>query len=476
MELQLLSVITLCIGARGAGQRYAPTWESLDARPLPGWYDGAKVGVFLHWGVFSVPSYGSEWFWAFSNGKKPNPYSEFMEKNYPPGFSYQEFAPQFTAEFFEPEQWAALFNASGAQYVVLTSKHHEGYTNWPSKVSWNWNSMDVGPKRDLVGDLANAIRKTQPHIHFGVYHSLYEWYNPIYLSDKKNKFKTNEFVKTKTMPELMELVENYSPDVIWSDGDWEASDDYFTSKEFLAWLFSESPVRDSVVVNDRWGKGIPCNHGSFYTCQDRYNPGVLQPHKWENAMTLDRRSWGYRREATLKDYLSIHELLSTLVETVSCGGNLLINAGPTREGTIPPIMQERLLQLGEWLGVNGGAVYNSTPWAVQNDTATPGVWYTQRDGAVYATALQWPKDGSLLLGSVAASDATVATLLGDRSPQPLQHHASSAGLVVQLPDQSRLRGRWAWVVRLSGVQPVHETEEGWMRRLQAFLRSENKSN
>jgi len=455
MVLSLLLFSFIILGPGGAHGHYEPTWPSLDSRPLPAWYDSAKVGVFLHWGVFSVPSYGSEWFWAYWNnklGSQSNNYAEFMAKNYPPGFSYQEFAPQFTAEFFAPEQWAAVFNASGAQYVVLTSKHHEGFTNWPSKTSWNWNSMDVGPKRDLVGDLARAIRKTQPHIHFGVYHSLYEWYNPMYLMDKKNKFTTDHFIKSKMMPEMLELVKQYEPEVIWSDGDWEASDAYFGSKEFLAWLFNDSPVRDTVVVNDRWGKGIPCEHGSFYTCQDRYNPGVLQPHKWENAMTLDRLSWGYRREAALADYLSIEELLQTLAETISCGGNLLVNVGPTKEGTIPVLMEERLRQLGEWLGVNGEAIYSSSPWTVQNDTATPGVWYTARGGAVYGTVLRWPSGGRLLLGSVASSEDTAVTVLGDPASKHLKHSESSQGLVVQLPAQSRLRGRWAWVVRMTAVR------------------------
>ncbi|XP_018019053.1 alpha-L-fucosidase-like [Hyalella azteca] len=187
--------VMLLIGAAALSEaQYAPTWESLDARPLPAWYGEAKIGIFIHWGVFSVPSFGSEWFWAYWQGSKDPAYVEFMEKNYRPGFTYQDFAAMFTAEFYNPVDWADIFNASGAKYVVLTSKHHEGYTNWPSKVSWNWNSMDVGPKRDLVGELAEAIRANHSHIHFGLYHSLYEWYNPLYLKDRNNSFQTNYFI------------------------------------------------------------------------------------------------------------------------------------------------------------------------------------------------------------------------------------------------------------------------------------------
>lgn len=130
---------------------YQPNWDSIDSRPLPSWYDESKIGIFIHWGVFSVPSFGSEWFWWYWQGAKLEEYIDFMNKNYEPDFTYADFGPKFTAEFFNATQWANIFNNSGAQYVVLTSKHHEGYTLWPSEVSWNWNSKDVGPHIDIVG-------------------------------------------------------------------------------------------------------------------------------------------------------------------------------------------------------------------------------------------------------------------------------------------------------------------------------------
>ena len=137
-----------------AWTRYSPDWKSLDTRPLPIWYDEAKVGIFIHWGVFSVPSYQSEWFWWDWQGTQPvQNVVDFMNKNYPPDFTYADFGKELTAEFFDPYEWADIFNASGAKYVVLTSKHHEGYCLWPSANSWNWNSQDLGPHRDLVGKL-----------------------------------------------------------------------------------------------------------------------------------------------------------------------------------------------------------------------------------------------------------------------------------------------------------------------------------
>nr|CAB3247389.1 alpha-L-fucosidase-like [Phallusia mammillata] len=432
--------------------KYEPTWDSLDSRPLPTWYDEAKFGIFIHWGVFSVPSYVSEWFWNFWQG--PTPHADvvnFMKQNYPPEFTYPDFARDFTTEFFDPEDWAEIFEESGAKYIVLTSKHHEGFTNWPSNVSWNWNSMDVGPHRDLVGELANAINKTS--IKFGLYHSLFEWFNPLYLNDQAANFSTRKYVTDKTMPELYEIVNNYKPEVVWSDGD-SGPVEYWNSTGFLAWLYNESPVKDTVVTNDRWGNGCACHHGGYYTCQDRYNPGKLQNHKWENCMTIDRRSWGYRRDALLDDYLTIEEILRTFTSTISCGGNMLMNVGPTKDGIIAPIFQERLRQMGSWLKVNGEAVYSSKPWRSQNDSLTDGIWYTAKDKAVYAFVLSWPKTNQISLGSPLANDKSNVMMLGleDNLKWSYLNIEKSDGVRITLPTlpPDKLPCKWAWVLKLTG--------------------------
>ncbi|KAK6627372.1 hypothetical protein RUM44_009849 [Polyplax serrata] len=445
-------VLFVCLLAKAlessdVGGKYTPTWESLDSRPLPHWYDEAKVGIFVHWGVFSVPSFGSEWFWNNWHSKSPA-YVEFMRRNYPPSFTYQDFAKDFTAEFFDPVDWAEIFLASGARYVVLTSKHHEGYTLWPSKYSFSWNSKDVGPHRDLVKELADALRK-YTHLKFGLYHSLYEWFNPLYLEDKANNFTTNNFVRMKTMPELYELVNTYEPEVIWSDGDWDAPDTYWTSKEFLAWLYNESPVKDTVVANDRWGNGSMCKHGGFLTCNDRYNPGVLQSRKWENCLTIDSKSWGYRRNAALNDYLTINELLKQLVETVACGGNYLVNVGPTKEGLIIPIYEERLRQIGSWLELNGEAIYGSRPWVVQKDEGTNGVWYTKKNGCVYALILEWPANGHVVLYSVKLGKIPHVVLLGYDGELIAKQLNNS--ILIRLPEQNKVKSQWVYVLKLFDV-------------------------
>ncbi|CAF0765775.1 unnamed protein product [Rotaria sordida] len=227
-------------------QQYTPDWSSLDKRPLPTWYDESKVGIFIHWGVFSVPSFHSEWMWWAWKGDNPNPDTvAFMNKNYPPDWTYADFAAQFHAELYDPNEWADIFAASGAKYIVLTSKHHEGFTLWPSKYSFNWNAMDVGPKRDLLGDLANAIRNRTDLV-FGLYHSMYEWFHPLYLEDKKNGFQTQLFPNMKTLPELKEIVENYKPSVIWSDGDW---DKQFVYACLLTWPNNTTEITLGAPVN-----------------------------------------------------------------------------------------------------------------------------------------------------------------------------------------------------------------------------------
>ncbi|KAK3612044.1 hypothetical protein CHS0354_021727 [Potamilus streckersoni] len=438
--------------------KYYPTWESLDARPLPSWYDEAKIGIFIHWGVFSVPSYGSEWFWYAWKGNPPaQDVIEFMKQNYPPNFTYGDFASMYTTEFFNPDQWADLFNASGARYVVMTSKHHEGFTNWPSSHSFNWNSMAVGPKKDLVGMLADSIRN-RTNIRFGLYHSLFEWFNPLLLEDYANSFTTDLFSSGKSMPELYEIVNQYKPEIVWSDGDWYGPAEYWKSQEFLAWLYNDSPVKDTVVTNDRWGWGCTCHHGGYFTCSDRYNPGTLQTRKWENAFTIDKYSWGYVRNSPLENYLTMDNITQIIAETISCGGNILINVGPTKDGMIDPILEERLRQMGDWLRVNGEAIYETTPWVYQNDSYTPNVWYTsKKDGfrtKVYAIVLEWPETLTLYLAYTTPTRATTVTLLGYSSLIEWRlpaSHSSGIELLMPVIPLNMMPCQWAWVFLLENL-------------------------
>ncbi|XP_056288587.1 tissue alpha-L-fucosidase-like [Pseudoliparis swirei] len=447
----LLLVPFLLACAPGCTARYTANWTSLDARPLPQWYDDAKIGIFVHWGVFSVPGIGqfSEWFWCWWKIHHRADQVRFMRENYPPGFEYADFATQFHAEFFNPDDWADIFKASGAKYVVFTSKHHEGFTNWPSPDSWNWNSMAVGPHRDLVGELVKAVRKKS--MYMGLYHSLYEWFHPLYVADKASGYKTQDFVARKALPELYNLVNSYKPDLIWSDGDWEAPDTYWNSTEFLAWLYNDSPVKDVVVTNDRWGKGCYCKHGGYYNCADRYTPGKLPDHKWEKCQSIDKRSWGYRRNMKLSEIMDLPSIIKDMVYVVAMGGNYLLNIGPMSDGMIAPVFEERLRGMGAWLGINGEAIYASKTWRVQTENSTVNVWYTTKNNTVYAIILGWPPKQYLQLTVPKMTGATQVTLL-DYPDMPLKWASltPSAGLVITMPYMP-VSPADAWCLKLEGV-------------------------
>jgi alpha-L-fucosidase len=317
--------------------------------------------------------------------------------------------------------------------------------------------VDCGPKQDIIGALANATGAAG--LRFGAYHSLFEFFNPLYLKDKANNWATDTFVTQKTGPELYDLVARYEPEIIWSDGDWEppGNSTYWNSTAFLAWLVNDSPVADTVVFNDRWGENSLCEHGSFYTCADRYLPGSLVGHPWENALSIDTQSWGYRRNAPLSDYLTAAQLIATVVQTVALGGNALINVGPAADGTIDAIFADRLTALGGWLGANGDAIYATTPWRVQNETAR--VWYTQEGrggGAVFAIFLAWPPSGQLHLSApVTAPNSSVALLGWGGGPLPWAPLSGPDGVRVTLPalvPGTPLAAAPAWALRLESVK------------------------
>jgi alpha-L-fucosidase len=457
---------------------YEPTWESLDSRPLPSWYDEAKVGIFIHWGVFSVPSFGNEWFWF--NWKTPWPGKKhqdlhkdlngFLNATELPRFNYPDYAHRFDATLYNPDYWAQVFAKSGAQYVVFTSKHHEGFCMWDSRnisTTWNWNAMDVGPRRDLLGDLAKAIRQpdvvssqTKKPLKFGVYHSLFEWFNPMFLQDQATNFTSQIFVDMKTMPELYHLVETYKPELIWSDGHRNHSSQYWKAKEFLAWLATNSSVKDTVVWNDRWGLDVSCQHGSFFTCMDRFLPNETFEHKFENAMTLDKTSWGWNRRSNVTDYLTTKEVIDTLVKTIARNGNINVNVGPAADGTLSPVMVDRLLGMGEWLSVSGEGVYGTRPWKVCNEDSDGTVFYTRSKDVLYAHLTKWPAGNEVSLSCPERTASTVASMLGLESKEHMVEVLPSAsvptsdtGMTVRLPALTPdiIPCQHVWVIAMRGI-------------------------
>jgi alpha-L-fucosidase len=433
------AVATNTVLAQTGATRYEADWSSLDARPLPSWYDDAKFGIFIHWGVYSVPAFGptgddvgiyakyAEWYWnrwSDPDAEGNAQFRAFHDRVFGKGTQYQDFAHQFKAELFDPDQWADLFARAGARYVVLTSKHHEGFALWPSEHSWNWNSVDVGPHRDIAGELTNAVRKHG--LRMGFYYSLYEWFNPLYRSNLQ------QYIDTHMWPQLKDLVNRYEPDVIWPDGEWDHESSVWKSEEFLAWLYNESPVRESVVVNDRWGKETRSLHGGFYTTEYSlvHNDAISDEaarHKWEECRGIGG-SFGFNRMENLDDYSTSEDLIHLLVNVVSRGGNLLLNVGPTADGRIPVIMQQRLADMGKWLEVNGEAIYGTRPWYEAKEVEN--VRSTRKGDTLYATTLSWPGRELVLPGVNPDRNATV-TLLG--YDQPLKWRTRGGNLVIEVP-------------------------------------------
>lgn len=444
-------------------QTYSPNWQSLDARPVPAWFSDAKFGIFIHWGVYSVPAWGptakdgagvydryAEWYWyklmdTSTHGRKVHDmFKNFHDKTYGPNFKYQDFVNSFTANMFNPTEWADIIKSSGAKYVVLTSKHHEGFTLWPSKQSWNWNAVDAGPHRDLAGDLSDAVKKAG--LHMGFYYSLYEWFNPTYKSD------FNNYVDAHMMPQMKDLVTRYNPDIVWTDGEWEHTSAEWKSEQFLSWLYNESPVKNNVVVNDRWGSDTRSKHGGIYTTEydlegDNNLKDKVITHPWEECRGIGE-SFGYNRNEDLADYQTSEDLVKVLIEKVSRGGNLLLDIGPTADGRIPVIMQQRLKDMGDWLAINGDAIYGTKQWAEAPNVKQPGVYYTAKGNDLYVLYTQFPTQPLMVEG---VKKATSVNLLGFSGS--VKATFKNNALIIQPPlvPITNNNLKFAWVFKLAGA-------------------------
>ncbi len=487
-----LAVAGLCTaplsGAGVAGDpHFEANWASLDARPCPEWYLDAKFGIFIHWGVYSVPAWGvkgeyAEWYWHHIADKKPgDPWWQFHKANYGENFQYQDFAPRFTCELFDPAQWADIFVRSGAKYIVPTSKHHEGFCLWPSAEAsrdWGrpWNSVEIGPRRDLMGELSEAVRARG--LKFGFYYSLYEWFNPLWLSNRKR------FVDEHLFPQFKDVVTRYKPAIIFSDGEWEMTSKEWKSEELLAWLFNESPSRNEVVVDDRWGSDTRHKHGGYYTTE--YAAGMEgAAHPWEESEGLGY-SYGFNRAENLDDYKSARKLVLLLVDTVSRGGNLLLDIGPNADGTIPVIMQQRLVEMGDWLRVNGEAIYGTRyagracQWTEGarpkqeygeyrvkydltdqvgqhpvNGNAVKQVFFTRTAGALYAITAGWPGP-VLVLRDVAAPANPAVALLGFGGPVDAAASGNTVTIHVPPLEPGAMPAQYAYAFRIAGAKLLPE--------------------
>ncbi len=392
---------------------FDPTWESLREHRLPDWYDDAKFGIFIHWGLYSVPAWAppvgelgkvqeEEWFFN-------NPYAEWYlnsmriegsptwrhhVETYGENFKYEYFADMWKAESWDPDRWAELFERAGARYVVITTKHHDGFCLWPSSHT-DYNAFEMGPKRDVVGELSRSVRKRG--LRFGVYYSgALDW---TFTEEPIRRTVDLKFMRPVTyeyadyaFKQFSELIDEYSPDILWNDIGWPEK-----GREDLKHLFARFyNLKPEGVVNDRWE--VP--HHDFTTAEYHHSyKEDRTPSNWEFCRGMGF-SFGYNRNEDERHTVSHEDLVRTLADVVSKNGNLLLNVGPMANGEIPRIQVERLERLGKWLKKNGEAIYSTRPCEEFGALSPEGleIRYTCKGEELYAIVLGKGKDEVTLPG------------------------------------------------------------------------------
>ncbi len=457
----LLSASRVCTAQEH--MTYEPTLASLDSHPLPQWYAGAKLGIFIHWGLYSVPGWAPlshpEHDFASVDYIKNNPYAEwylnvmrvpgsptqaYHREHYGANFSYYDFAPIFNRESkkWNPDEWAKTFHDAGARYVVLTTKHHEGFTLWPSATENPNPSIPQNERhaeRDIVGDLTAAVR--HEGMKMGLYYSGgYDW---TFNSGPIEATPDYEMVKPESkaygdyaFAQIHELIDRYHPAVLWNDIDWPK-----TGRPLQVEADYYNAVPDGV-IDDRFG----IKHADF-TSPEYQKLDKIAAKKWEECRGLGR-SFGYNRAEGEAETIAPADLIALLVDIVSKNGNLLLDVGPEDDGTIPPVQMERLQALGAWLKQNGEAIYDSVPWerAVGKTAEGDDLRFTRKGSDVYATILGTPKARTATIEGVAARPGMQVTMLGDG--KRLETKAADGNLQVTLPEH--LPGSYSYVLKLAG--------------------------
>ena len=461
----VVAVLTLICGMCGAQApvKYEATIESLDRHPLPQWYAGAKLGIFIHWGLYSVPG------WAplthpdhdFSSDDyiKYDPYAEWYlntvripgspteaydREHYGAHHDYYQFAETFNKESkkWNPDGWASVFREAGAKYVVLTSKHHEGFTLWPSTTPNPSPTLPMDARhaeRDIVGELTAAV--TKQGLRMGLYYSGgYDWtFNtgPIEVNADYDAVKPESEAYGKyANAQIHELIERYHPSVLWNDIDWPKTG---KALEVMADYYNAVP---DGVIDDRFGVAHSDFASPEYEKLDK-----ISAKKWEECRGLGR-SFGYNRAEGEAETIAPGELIALLVDIVSKNGNLLLDVGPEADGTIPQVQMERLNELGAWLKQNGEAIYDTMPWtqAVGKSVEGDDLRFTRKGDDLYVTVLGKPKAQTVTIPDVPAKQGVAITQLGDTNELGAKVQAENTRIVLR----ASLKGDYAYSFRLAG--------------------------
>ena len=474
---------------------FRPDWESLQKYEAPEWYKDAKFGIFIHWGLYSVPAFGNEWYPRNMYRQGAEEYKHHIATYGPlEKFGYKDFIPMFKAEKFDAAAWAELFKKAGAKYVVPVAEHHDGFAMYDSGLS-DWTVGKLGPRRDTTGELAKAVRAAG--LHFGLsshrvehnfflgvgreipsdindpqYAALYgpahTWISP-WGAPLSNDFT---YVSTAWADDWLarstELVEKYHPDIVYFDWWIGQASIRANLTRFAAFYYNNSL---------KYGDHIGVINYKDYAMQEhagvldieRGQLGDMRSLYWQTDTSISNKSWGYINGDTFK---SPEFIVHQLIDIVSKNGNLLLNIGPRSDGTIPEEVQRVLLDVGAWLNVNGEAIYGTRPWRVYgegptkvaagsfHDTDTTAYKpedfrFTTKGDVLYAIGLAWPANGEAVIRSLAQTAGSQrvrsVTFLGNN--MELRFEQSADGLHLQLPAASS--SKYAYVVRVIFDNPPH---------------------
>ncbi|MEO1448191.1 MAG: alpha-L-fucosidase [Bacteroidota bacterium] len=427
--------------------RFEPNWESLRKYEIPAWFADAKFGIFIHWGAYSVPAYGSEWYprRMYEKGEVRNAKGEVKHNNDaiyrhhadkygdPSKFGYKDFIPQFKGENFDATQWVDLFEKAGAKYIIPVAEHHDGFAMYASSHT-RWNSVDMGPKRDIVGELAEATR--EKGLKFGASsHYAFNWnyytrqpgwdtddpaYADLYSRPHKQYEPCDQEFLDMWWNRTTEIIDKYQPDILWFDF-------YIDNPEFVPY----HPQLAAYYYNNglEWNKEVVLQTKNFDLESFPEGTNVLDIERgkladtrkfpWQTDTSVGKNSWGY---VTNWESKTSTTLVHDLVDIVSKNGCMLLNVGPKADGTIPKDQADVLLEMGDWLAVNGEAIYDTRPWKIfgegptkvdnghhsegKNKAFTPeDMRFTEHDGTLYAIMMGWPEDGVATIESLAKGNA-----------------------------------------------------------------------
>lgn len=460
---------------------YKPTVESLRHYKAPEWYQDAKFGVWAHWGVYSVPAFGgthaAEWYPRHMyDASNANWHFEHHKNTYGPNteFGYKDFIPMFKAEKFDPDAWMDLAVEAGARFYTVVAQHHDGFAMYDSDFTI-WNSVDMGPKRDITGDLFEAARKRGLKTGVGNHFAFnLEYYEHMFShgGDWKPKYKDlyghggdpDEWYMNRWWNRSWEIAEKYDPDLYYFDWGWnrprlkKAFDGL--RERFLAEYYNQAIEREhgtfgdpGVVVNFK-GRTLPPECGVLDF--ERGGRDGISPLVWQCCTSISKHSWSY---STRDDYWSSNELVDSLIDVVSKNGVMMLNFGPRADGTIPDEYVSRLKEIGAWLKINGEAIYATRPFRVHGEgptVRTPenrkqlhdhGYNYTAQDirftrskdsRTLYIIALDWPQDGvlnvtTLRKGKFDAANISLVSMLG--GAVSTDWNQDGAGLKIALPEK-----------------------------------------